>query len=513
MLQCVSLFLLSLMPLMRSSGVLLHPTCFPGRFGIGELGSEAHQFIEFLVQSGQQYWQVLPLGPTGYGNSPYASYSSMAGNPLLISLEELRDRKLLEESDFASFNGLWVDCVDFDRVHALKVPLWRKACEAFKHQEAEQREFAEFCTKKAFWLEDYALFMALKDENGGKSWYEWEPELMQFKPDAIEAAQIRLRDEIYFQKFLQYEFFRQWIALKEHANENGVQIIGDIPIYVAHDSADVWANSQNFRLDPETGHPELMAGVPPDYFSATGQLWGNPIYDWDYLESTDFKWWVQRFEAMLDLVDWIRIDHFRGFEAYWAVPQGEETAMNGNWVEAPGDKFFQVLNQKLGKLPILAEDLGVITPEVEALRDKFEFPGMKIVHFAFGSDPGNPYLPFNYPRNCIVYTGTHDNDTTIGWYEKLSDYERANLWNYMGCIGQQGIHWDLIRVAMSSVAVLSILPMQDLMALGSESRMNTPGLAEGNWGWRYRSDMLTSEIRDRFASLTHLFGRAPQHKP
>lgn len=500
------------MYLKRSSGVLLHPTCFPGRFGIGELGAEAHRFIEFLVQSSQQYWQVLPLGPTGFGNSPYASYSSMAGNPLLISLEDLRDRGLLEESDFANFTDFWVDGVDYDRVYATKAPLWRKACEAFKHQESDQREFAEFCTRKAFWLEDYALFMALKEENGGKSWYEWEPELMRFKPEAIREAQERLQNEIFYQKYLQFEFFRQWIKLKQHANENGIQIIGDIPIYVAHDSADVWANSENFRLDPETGHPELMAGVPPDYFSATGQLWGNPIYNWNYLEKTDFKWWVQRFEAMLDLVDWIRIDHFRGFQAYWAVPQGEETAINGNWVEAPGDLFFQTLDRKLGKLPILAEDLGVITPEVEELRDKFEFPGMKIVHFAFGSDPGNPYLPFNYQPNCLVYTGTHDNDTTIGWYERLSDYERDSLLNYLGCISHQGIHWDLIRVAMSSVAVLSIIPLQDLMGLGTNARMNAPGKAEGNWGWRYRSEMLSDEIRDRFASLTHLFGRAPQRK-
>ena len=500
------------MLLKRSSGVLLHPTSFPGRFGIGELGAEAHRFIEFLVQSGQQYWQVLPLGPTGFGNSPYASYSSTAGNPLLISLDALRDRGLIEESDFHNLPDFWVNGVDYDRVYAVKAPLWRKACEAFKHKGSQQREFAEFCALKAYWLEDYALFMALKGEHDGKSWYDWEPELMHCESHAIDEARIRLKDEIFFQKYLQYEFFCQWLALKQHANENGIQIIGDIPIYVAHDSADVWANSENFKLDPKTGQPVFMAGVPPDYFSETGQLWGNPIYDWEHLEKSEFKWWVQRFEAMLDLVDWIRIDHFRGFQAYWAVPQGEETAMNGNWVEAPGDLFFQMLDRQLGKLPILAEDLGVITAEVEALRDKYEFPGMKIVHFAFGGEPSNPYLPFNYSRNCVVYTGTHDNDTTVGWYEKLSDHERRDLWNYLGCISDQGIHWDLIRVAMSSVAVLSILPLQDLLGLGTEAKMNTPGQGEGNWGWRYRSEMLSDEIRDRFATLTHLFGRAPQQK-
>lgn len=490
---------------------MLHPTCFPGRFGIGELGAEAHRFIEFLVQTGQQFWQVLPLGPTGYGNSPYASYSSMAGNPLLINLETLRDRGLLSESDFASLPEFSPDLVEYDRVYAVKTPLWRRACEAFKQHGSDQREFAEFCSQKAFWLEDYALFMALKHEQGGKSWYDWSPELMRNDPDAIEAARNRLGSEIYYQKFLQYEFFRQWSDLKRHANDNGIQIIGDIPIYVAHDSADVWANSENFKLDPETGYPELMAGVPPDYFSATGQLWGNPIYDWDYLEQTGFKWWIQRFEAMLDLVDWIRIDHFRGFQAYWAVPEGEKTAMNGTWIEAPGEKFFELLNQDLGKLPILAEDLGLITPEVEELRDRFEFPGMKITHFAFGSDPANPYLPFNYPQNCMVYTGTHDNDTSVGWYETLSDSERENLMLHLGCVSPDGIHWDMIRVAMRSVAVLSVIPLQDLLGLGTDARMNVPSRAEGNWAWRYRSETLSDEIRDRFAKFTYRFGRAPQH--
>lgn len=495
----------------RSSGVLLHPTCFPGRFGIGELGAEAHRFIEFLAQSGQQFWQVLPLGPTGYGNSPYASYSSMAGNPLLISLETLMQRGLLAQSDFDGLPEFSPDRVDYDRVYAAKIPLWKKACEAFKMQASleEKHDFAQFCDRKSFWLDDYALFMALKDDNEGKSWYAWEPELMQRKPEAIDQARRRLTEEIFFQKYLQFEFFRQWTDLRHHANENGVQIIGDIPIYVAHDSVDVWAHPANFKLNEETGQPELMAGVPPDYFSETGQLWGNPLYDWEYLERSDFKWWIQRFEAMLDLVDWIRIDHFRGFESYWAVPFGEETAMNGTWIEAPGEKFFRVLNQNLGKLPILAEDLGIITAEVEKLRDDFEFPGMKIIHFAFGSDPGNPYLPFNYPRNCLVYTGTHDNDTSVGWYESLSEHERENLMHYIGCISSEGIHWDLIRVAMSSIAALSIVPLQDLFGLGTEARMNVPSQADGNWAWRYRPEMLTDEVRDRFATLTRVFGRAP----
>jgi 4-alpha-glucanotransferase len=316
-----------------------------------------------------------------------------------------------------------------------------------------------------------------------------------------------LAEEIFYYKFVQYEFFRQWTELKKYANENGVDIIGDIPIYVSHDSADVWANPEIFALDEETGAVALMAGVPPDYFSATGQLWGNPVYNWEELQKQDFKWWILRFEAMLDYVDIIRIDHFRGFEAYWAVPQGEETAINGEWVEAPGVELFETIRERLGKLPVLAEDLGIITPEVEALRDQFEFPGMKVLQFAFGSDPGNSFLPFNYTRNAVVYTGTHDNDTTVGWFNAANDYERQNLFLYLGCISPDGINWDLIRLALSSIANQAIIPLQDLLGLGNEARMNFPGTAEGNWGWRYQSGVLTQELGDRLKTLTIRFGR------
>lgn len=498
------------MLLPRSSGILLHPTCFPGRFGIGDLGQAAHHFIDFLIGSGQQYWQVLPLGPTGYGNSPYASYSALAGNPLLLSLERLQEQGLLDPSDFDQLPEFSPDRVDYDRVYATKYPLLRKACEAFKSK--DQQEFEAFCQAKSFWLEDFALFMALKEEHQNTSWFEWEPELRHRQPEALAQAQQKLQETIYFQKFLQFEFFQQWLDLKKHANDRGIDIIGDIPIYVNHDSADVWANPDNFELDEETGAAKLMAGVPPDYFSATGQLWGNPVYKWDYLKESGFKWWIQRFEAMLDLVDWIRIDHFRGFEAYWAVPEGETTAIHGEWIEAPGKEFFEALNQDLGKLPILAEDLGTITPEVEALRDQFEFPGMKILHFAFGSDPGNPYLPFNYGRNCVVYTGTHDNDTTVGWYHSISDYERDNLMNYIGCISHNGIHWDLIRLALNTIANLCILPLQDIFGLGTEARMNVPSKAEGNWEWRYRPEMLSDHHRDHLKHLTYRSGRLPQNR-
>jgi 4-alpha-glucanotransferase len=492
----------------RSSGILLHPTSFPGRFGVGDLGSESHRFIDYLVGSGQQYWQVLPLGPTGYGNSPYASYSALAGNPLLISLERLQEQELLESSDLENLPDFSMDRVEFDRAYETKYPLLRKACAAFK--DADQKEFEQFCQAKAFWLEDYALYMALKEDNQDASWHTWAPELRNRDADTLAQARQRLADSIYFHKFVQFTFFQQWVDLKKHANDRGIEIIGDIPIYVAHDSADVWANPENFELDPETGEAKLMAGVPPDYFSETGQLWGNPVYKWDYLQETGFKWWIQRFGAMLDLVDQIRIDHFRGFEAYWAVPQGEKTAIAGEWIEAPGQEFFEALDKALGKLPILAEDLGIITPEVEALRDRFGFPGMKILHFAFGSDPGNAYLPFNHSRNSVVYTGTHDNNTTVGWYETLSDYERNNLIAYLGCISPDGIHWDLIRLALSSISNLCILPAQDIFGLGAEARMNVPSKAEGNWDWRYRPDFLSDWSRDRLKHLTYLFGRAPQ---
>ncbi|MCC5601396.1 4-alpha-glucanotransferase [Nostoc favosum] len=500
------------MPFPRSSGILLHPTSFPSRFGVGDLGLEAYRFIDFLKETHQQYWQVLPLGPTGYGNSPYMCYSAMAGNPLLVSPEKLRDEGLLTEEDFANLPGFPVEKVDFDQVVPIKIGLLKKACENFKVNatDIQKNEFAGFCDSKAYWLDNYALFMALKDAHENASWHTWEPEFVKRQPEALAQVEDRLNGEIFYYKFVQFEFFRQWSDLKNYANMRGIDIIGDIPIYVAHDSADVWAHPDIFCLDEETGVAAQMAGVPPDYFSATGQLWGNPVYNWEELQKQDFKWWVQRFEAMLDYVDIIRIDHFRGFEAYWSVPQGEETAMNGKWVEAPGDAFFEVIRQKLGKLPVLAEDLGVITPEVEALRDKYEFPGMKVLQFAFGSDPGNPFLPFNYPRNAVVYTGTHDNDTTVGWFNSANDNEKQNLLLYLGSISPEGIHWDLIRLALSSIANQAIIPLQDVLGLGNEARMNFPSVAEGNWEWRYQAGALREELGDRLKVLTRLNGRAPE---
>ncbi|OLP18552.1 4-alpha-glucanotransferase [Leptolyngbya sp. 'hensonii'] len=506
------------MPFPRASGILLHPTCFPGRFGVGDLGPAATHFIDFLVQSSQRLWQVLPLGPTGYGNSPYMAYSAMAGNPLLISPDLLQQEGWLDESDLEHVPDFPADRVDFDRVIEFKLPLFRKAFENFKQRASEEQreEFRAFYGSRADWLDDYALFMALKQAFDGAPWHQWEPEVAQRKPMVLDRWRRELADEIAFQQYLQYEFFRQWSALKAYANEHQIQIIGDIPIYVAQDSADVWAFPENFCLDEETGEPALMAGVPPDYFSETGQLWGNPVYNWDYLQEHNFSWWVRRFQVLLDYVDIIRVDHFRGFEAFYAIPQGEETAVKGEWIEAPGEALFETLAAQLGRLPILAEDLGIITPEVEALRDRFEFPGMRVLHFAFGSDPGNPFLPFNYTRNAVVYTGTHDNDTTVGWFRQLPSWEREAVFTYLGCFSAEGIHWDLIRLALSSIANQAILPLQDLLGLDTGARMNFPGKPEGNWDWRYWADNLKMDHEDDAGSLlcqhlkrlTHIYGRA-----
>jgi 4-alpha-glucanotransferase len=480
---------------------------------MGDLGIEAYRFIDFLVESDQQYWQVLPLGPTGYGNSPYSCYSAMAGNPLLINPEVLRDKQLLADEDFANLPEFPLDYVDFERAITVKVPLLKKACENFKAEgsSVQQKEFLGFCESKENWLEDYALFMALKDHFGGVSWNNWEPEIARREPESLEKWRQQLNSEIYYYKYVQFEFFRQWTELKRYANLRDIKIIGDIPIYVAHDSADVWSHREIFCLDEASGEPALMAGVPPDYFSSTGQLWGNPVYNWEKLQANNFEWWVERFEAIFAYVDVTRIDHFRGFDAYWAVKRGQETAMYGEWIKAPGTALLDLINQKFGDLPIIAEDLGVITPEVVALRDRYEFPGMKILQFAFGAGPGDPFLPFNYDRNCVVYTGTHDNDTTVGWFNQLSNYERDEVLRYFGCIDPQGIHWSLIRMGWMSIANMAIVPYQDLLGLDTDARMNFPGKPEGNWGWRYRPEALNREVGDRLKTMTYISGRAP-HK-
>ncbi|MDE5106541.1 MAG: 4-alpha-glucanotransferase [Trichodesmium sp. St17_bin3_1_1] len=502
------------MSLSRASGILLHPTSFPSPFGVGDLGQEAYNFVDFLKNSGQKIWQVLPLGPTGFGNSPYQAYSAMAGNPLLISPDKLKDEGWLSVRDLSDIPAFPKDQVDFDLVAQLKSSLLKTAYQNFQKDTSEEKKetFKKFCNSKAFWLDDYAFYMALRDAHQGASWHTWDKDIALRQPAALEKWQQRLADKIQYHKFLQYLFFQQWDELKSYANEQGIKIFGDVPIYVAHDSADVWANPQIFSLDSQTNEPSFMAGVPPDYFSETGQLWGNPVYRWDKLEEENFSWWVQRIQSMLDIVDLIRIDHFLGLVAYWVLPQGETTARNGEWMTAPGEALFNTIKEKLGTLPIIAEDLGVITSDVERLRDKFEFPGMKILHFAFDSDSDNPYLPNNYnSTNWVVYTGTHDNNTTVGWFNKRSPEEQERVYRFITDSRGNGIHWDLIHLAMSSKAYMAIFPLQDILGLGEEAIMNQPGVPDGNWSWRYQSEMLTSDIRDRLKEVTALHGRTPKN--
>jgi len=498
------------MPFPRSCGILLHPTSFPSRYGIGDLGREAYQFVDFLVESAQQLWQILPLGPTGYGNSPYMSFSALAGNPLLLSPDILLEKGLLTPEDIQDIPQFPLDKVDFEKVITWKMPILRQAARNFNQNPNtfKYRQFEGFCNGNSFWLDDYALFMAILDTQGGKPWTEWPDELRNRDWNALKQITFQLAEEIFIQKFLQFEFLQQWTDLRRYTNELNISIIGDIPIYVAHNSADVWANPQLFRLNSQTGQPEEMAGVPPDYFSATGQLWGNPIYNWEQLQETNFEWWVRRVKGILALVDIIRIDHFRGLESYWSVPEGETTAVNGRWIKAPGLALFNKIREKLGVLPIMAEDLGEIDQDVIDLRDHFQFPGMNILHFAFGSESHNPYLPFNINHNSVVYTGTHDNNTTVGWYyDNTSEYGQKHLSEYIGAHSSHGVAWDLIRLALSSVSNQAIIPLQDIFSLGSDARMNTPGLAEGNWGWRYRAEALNSEYSTRLRDMVMIYGR------
>lgn len=501
------------MSFQRASGVLLHPTSLPGRFGIGDLGKSAYEFVDFLASSGQRLWQVLPLGPTGYEHSPYImNFSTFAGNPLLISLEQLVEEGLLSADELTPVPDLPTDRVDFAQVIPLKMRFLEFAYERFQKSNGKQKsEFEQFCQQQAAWLDDFALFMALLEANKGLSWNQWEPAIARRQPEALQAQASALRDRIQFHQFLQFKFFEQWLKLRQYANRKDIQIIGDISIYVCHNSSDVWANPDLFKLDPDTLEPAFIAGVPPDYFSATGQLWGNPVYNWQRSQDTNFAWWIQRFQTTLQYVDIVRVDHFRGFEAYWQVPAGEETAINGEWIQAPGQTFFAALGQALGTLPILAEDLGIITPEVEALRDQFDFPGMRILMFAFSEGSDNTHLPHNYVRNTVVYSGTHDNDTAIGWWQTTSPTEKQMLAKYLGYANPeaiQEIHWLLIRTALASVADLAIIPLQDILGLDGRARMNDPSTNAGNWRWRYpSSEMLKPQLGDRLLELTQLYSR------
>lgn len=492
----------------RSSGILLHPTSLPGRLGIGDLGEHAYTFVDTLVDCGQKLWQICPLGPTGYGDSPYQCFSAFAGNPLLISLETLMHLGWLEEQDIEGHGPFDDQRVEFGRVITFKFAMLQRAYERFAaSMSAEQKAaFDAFCDQQRAWLDDYALFMALKSHHNGAVWNTWEWDLVHRAPAVLDEWRTKLAPQVAYQKFLQWVFFDQWRAVKAYANDKGIKIIGDIPIFVAFDSVDSWANRDLFFFDKD-GNPECVAGVPPDYFSPTGQLWGNPLYRWDVMKERGYAWWISRFEQILDLVDMVRLDHFRGFAAYWRVPAGEDTAINGSWEPGPGEDFLRAVEAALGKLPIIAEDLGVITEDVTALRTAFDLPGMKILQFAFDSGEENDYLPHTYEQNCVVYTGTHDNDTTLGWFQKCSEHDRHWVRTYLRTDGSD-ICWDFIHAAWSSVADLAIIPLQDMLELDSSARMNTPATTGSNWDWRFTWDMITPERRNRLRDMTKIYGRA-----
>jgi 4-alpha-glucanotransferase len=503
------------MRLSRASGVLLHPTSLPGRHGIGDLGREAYAFVDFLASTGQRWWQMLPVGPTGYGNSPYQSHSSFAGNPLLVDLDDLVRRGWLAPEACPDESGRGADKVDFDAVSAAKGNALRLACAEFKSKGPES-DLEAFKSANRAWLDDYVFYQAVKDFHGGLPWYEWERDLVVRQPRAIAAWRDRVAPGVAYHEFVQYVFDFQWRALRAACREKGLMLIGDLPIFVAHDSADVWARPDLFQLD-QNGLPLVVAGVPPDYFSETGQLWGNPLYRWDAHSAEDYAWWVARVRSLLERVDLIRIDHFRGFEAYWEIPAGSSTAAPGRWVPGPGRTFFEAVRRRLGSLPFIAEDLGMITPAVEALRDQLELPGMRVLQFGFGPDTSSEKdLPHRYLPHCVVYTGTHDNDTTRGWFTSTHvattqsieeiEAERAFARRYMDSTGDE-IHWDMIRLAFSSVADTAIIPLQDVLGLDGGARMNLPGTGEGNWTWRYRAGQIDRRAHDRLAQLTAVYSR------
>jgi 4-alpha-glucanotransferase len=492
----------------RASGILLHPTSLPGPHGIGDLGPAAHAWVDALVRARQTWWQVLPLGPTGYGDSPYQCFSAFAGNPNLISHDLLLQDGLMKPCDLEGVT-FPSNFVEYEQARQFKSEATALAWENFQAGSAPalQPLFDNFRAAEADWLDDFALFMTLKEAHGDGSWLEWPETLIQRNPGELERARQKGSAQIGLHMFRQFLFFRQWRALKEYANQQGVRLIGDAPIFIASDSVDVWTHPELFLLDARR-RPRVVAGVPPDYFSATGQLWGNPLYDWAKHRETGYAWWLARLRKTLENVDWVRLDHFRGFVANWEIPADSPTAETGRWVKGPGADLFETLRRELGTLPLIAEDLGVITPEVEGLRQQFQLPGMRILQFAFGGAQEDRFLPYRYERNTVVYTGTHDNDTTLGWHALLTDAERRFLRRYAPSTDGDAAR-DLIRLAWASVADSALAPLQDVLSLGSEARMNRPGTPSGNWRWRFTSDMLTPALIDRLADLTAVYGRAP----
>lgn len=489
----------------RACGVLLHPTSLPGPGGIGTFGKDARRFIDLLSGMGMSYWQVLPLTPPACGNSPYSAYSAFAGNPLLIDLEQIA-----AEGDLPTGHvniNFPAHQIDFEAVSESKLKLLQQAGYSFLKQgnSPRMKEFWHYCDTTP-WLHDFALFMSIKQSFKNKPWNKWNKELALLTAESFEKASVDLGSEIGIQKYIQWQFFKQWKSLRKHAESRGISIIGDLPIFVAYDSADVWSKRDLFLLDAK-GKPTVVAGVPPDYFSKTGQLWGNPLYNWDVLRQQGYSWWINRFRSMYELFDVVRIDHFRGFEAAWQVPASNRTAQHGEWVSGPGSDFFDVVFSDLGSLPIIAEDLGVITEEVDALRDRYNFPGMKILQFAFDSGSSNPYLPHNHVKNGVVYTGTHDNDTSQGWCNSLSGIQRSRVMDYLGDNSDKCTQ-ALIRSALMSVADTAVLPFQDLLGLDSRARMNIPGQAFGNWSWRFTWDMLQHDIAASTKVVVERYGRS-----
>ena len=490
---------------MRKSGILLPISSIPSKYGIGTFSKQAYAFVDFLERAGQTLWQILPLGPTGYGDSPYQSFSTFAGNPYYIDLETLIEEGLLKRSDCSKYDfGDNENYVDYEKIYNSRFKVLRKAYE--NSNIAKDGKFKKFVEKNAYWLEDYALFMALKNANGGKSFLEWDEDIKLRKPEAMEAAKEENADEVLFFEFQQYEFAKQWEALKKYANKKGIEIIGDIPIYVALDSADTWANPELFQLD-KSCTPIGVAGCPPDAFSATGQLWGNPLYKWDYHKKTDYAWWMKRIAYCYELYDIVRIDHFRGFDEYYFIPYGDETAEFGHWEKGPGYSIFETMKKELGEKKVIAEDLGFLTDTVIELVEKCGYPGMKILQFAFDSREENDYLPHNYGKNCVVYTGTHDNDTTLGWYKVLDRNDKEFAQKYLHITSGEEVEWEFIRAALASVADTAIIPMQDYLGLGTQARINIPSTLGINWKWRMGTKDCTKRLADRIYKTCKLYGR------
>ena len=492
---------------MRRNGMLLPIASLPSPYGIGGFSKEAYEFIDLLEETGQKLWQILPLGPTSYGDSPYQSFSTFAGNPYFIDLDTLAEKGwLTKEACEASDYGDNESYIDYGRIYNSRFVLLKQA---FLNSDIlSDEKFTEFCKANQHWLPDYALYMALKNQNDGKSWIEWEEEIRLRKPEAVEYYKKELEEECNFYEFLQYEFHEQWTKVKEYAHKKGIQIVGDVPIYVAFDSADTWANPELFQLD-EKNLPLGVAGCPPDAFSATGQLWGNPLYNWAYHKKTGYDWWLKRIAYCFDLYDIVRIDHFRGFDEYYSIPYGDETAVNGHWEKGPGMDLFNTVKEKLGELDIIAEDLGFLTESVFQLLKDSGYPGMKVLQFAFDPSEDSDYLTYKYQRNCVVYTGTHDNDTTAGWFEKLSDGDKEVALRYMNSFytPKEEQHWDLIVLAMRSTADTCIIPVQDFLGLGSEARINMPSTLGDNWKWRMTKGAFSEELKEKIRRMTKLYGR------